>query len=191
MVDFTEETLMKAITGLKPGMPLSEIGRRLDECLEGSKYKIIRNLMGHQVQQYDLHSKKSVLVYENTENKNTMEPGEAFAIEIFITDGEGWIRSSSTSTIFSLMHETAPVRDTKVRKMLKEIAERRGQLPFSERYITEHLGYSKIDFFNARRSGNLREYQILVEKPGSKVAQFEHIIYVDDDEVIITTKHKV
>jgi methionyl aminopeptidase len=188
MVDFTEETLMKSITGLKPGMPLSEIGRRLDESVNNSEYNIVRNLMGHQLDQWDLHSRKSVFVYENKENKNKMEPGDAFAIEIFITDGKGWIRASSTSVIFSLKKQTKPVRDAKVKKLLKEINDKRKHFPFGERYVVEHLGYSKLDFFNARRTGNLQEYAILVEKPGSRVAQFEHVIYVDEDEVIITTK---
>jgi methionyl aminopeptidase len=189
MVDFTKETLMKTITGLEPGMPLSEIGRRLDECMAKSDYKIVRNLMGHQLQQWDLHSRKSIVVFEQKDNPQTLEVGEAFAIEIFITDGNGLIKSSPTSTIFSLRKKIKQVRDAKVRKIIQTIATKRRTLPFSERYVTEHLGFSKVDFFNLRRSGNLQEYSILVEKPGSKVAQFEHVIYVDEKEVIITTLH--
>ena len=188
MVDFTEETLKKAITGLKPGMPLSEIGRRLDECMKDSKYKIIRNLMGHQIQQYNLHGDKSVLVYENKENKKTMEVGEAFAIEIFITDGDGWIRSAPEVTIYSLANPNAPCRNPRVKKLIKEIWKKRKSFPFSERYIVEHLGYSKVDFFLLLKTDALHQYQVLVEKPGTKVAQFEDVIYVDENEVIITTK---
>ncbi|MBI5798099.1 type II methionyl aminopeptidase [Candidatus Woesearchaeota archaeon] len=187
MVDFTEEVLRKTITGLKPGMKVSEIGKRLDKLMEGSKYKIIKNLMGHQVQQWDLHSTKSVFVYESS-SPNTMEPGEAFAIEIFITDGAGHIKSSPTGMIYAMKKKLLPVRDTKIRKLCQIITEKRKSLPFTERYVTEHLGYSRVDFLNLKRSNNLNEYAHLLEIPGSKIAQFEDIIYMDKDKVIITTK---
>lgn len=74
LVQFTQKVLHETLTGLKPGMNLSEIGRRLDRQMAGSKYKIIRNLMGHQVNPWDLHSTKSVYVYEN-ETPHVLEPG--------------------------------------------------------------------------------------------------------------------
>jgi len=187
MVKFTEQTLKKVLTDLKPGMKVSEIGRRLDEEMKDSKYKIIRNLSGHQLDQWKLHSTKQVNVYE-TESNATMNPGEAYAVEIFITDGDGWINSSNKFIIFSMKEQQKPVRNPKVKKMIKEIFAKRKSLPFSERYVIEHLGYSKIDFFLLKQSGNLREYSMLFEKPESKVAQFEDVIYVDKDEVIVTTK---
>ena len=187
MIDFTRDVLKNTLTGLKPGMKVSEIGRRLDAQMQGSKYKIIKNLMGHQVQQWDLHSTKSVFVYEN-DSPHIMEPGDAFAIEIFITNGTGYIKSSPNAVIFALKRKLVPVRDMKVRTLCKIIYEKRRHLPFTERYIVEHLKYSKVDFFNLRKSGNLVEYPILLEVPGSKIAQFEDIIYIDTDKVSITTK---
>ncbi len=190
MVTFTDSILTKTLTGLKPGMKVSEIGKRLDEHMKGSKYKIIRNLMGHQLKQWDLHSTKSVPVYEDKNNPNTMEPGDAFAIEIFITDGNGLIKSSPKSFIYSVKQPLKAVRDPKVRKLCQEILEKRKSFPFTERYVVEHLGYSKIDFFNLKRSGNIHSYPLLLEKKGSKVAQSEHVIFIDEKEIILTTKQK-
>lgn len=187
MVNFTEKILKEALEGLKPGMKISEIGKRLDESMKNSKYKIIKNLMGHQVQQWDLHSKKSVLVYE-ADSQNTFEAGEAFAVEIFVTDGAGFIKSSPNAVIYALKKTLIPMRDTKLRELCKVIYEKRRNLPFTERYIVEHLKYSKLDFLNLKRSGNITEYPILLELAGSKVAQFEDTIYVNEDKIIITTK---
>ena len=187
MVDFTEKVLKETLTGLKPGMKVSEIGKRLDTHMKGSKYKIIKNLMGHQVQQWDLHSTKSVYVYEQ-DSPHIMEPGDAFAIEIFITDGLGFIKSSPHAVIYALKRKLIPMRDMKLRALCKEIYDKRRYLPFTERYIVEHLKYSKVDFLNLKRSANLTEYPILLETQGSKIAQFEDIIYIDTDKVIITTK---
>ena len=187
LIMFTEQVLKKTLTDLKPGMSVSEIGRRLDGHMKGSSYKIIKNLMGHQVQQWDLHSKKSVFVYENT-SPHTLDPGEAFAIEIFITNGTGVIKSSPHAVIYALKKTLAPMRDVRLRELCRLIYEKRKHLPFTERYVVEHLQYSKLDFFNLKRSGNLLEYPILLETPGSKIAQFEDVIYIDTEKVIITTK---
>lgn len=187
MVDFTEKILRETLTGLKPGMKVSEIGRRLDMHMQGSKYKIIKNLMGHQVQQWDLHSKKSVFVYES-DSPHIMELGEAYAIEIFITDGTGFIKSSPQAVIYALKKSLIPMRDMKLRQLCKTISEKRRHLPFTERYVVEHLKYSKLDFLNLKRSGNILEYPILLEVAGSKIAQFEDVIYVDQDKIILTTK---
>jgi methionyl aminopeptidase len=187
MVLFTENLLKDAISGLKPGVKISEIGRRLDEGIKNSDYRLIKNLMGHQIDKWELHSRKSVMVYE-TDNDNVLEAGEAYAVEIFVTDGVGMIKSSPNALIYALKKKLSPVRDLKVRKMCQQIQEKRRCFPFGERYITEHLGYSKMDFFNLKKSGNLVEYPILLEVPNSKIAQFEDVIYVDEDKVIVTTK---
>jgi methionyl aminopeptidase len=187
MVSFTEETLKNALKGLKPGMKISEIGKRLDLSMKDSKYKIIRNLSGHQLQAWDLHSIKSVPVFE-TPNEDLLEEGDALAVEIFITDGEGWIHSAPQALIYALTRNLAPVRNANVKKLQNDIFKRRKTLPFTERYVLEHLGYSKVDFFLLKKTDNLKEYPILVEKPGTKIAQFEDVIYVDKDKVIITTK---
>ncbi|HLC22551.1 MAG TPA: hypothetical protein VJJ79_02150, partial [Candidatus Nanoarchaeia archaeon] len=102
----------------------------------------------------------------------------------------GFIHSSPKAVIYAMKHTLAPVRDVKVKKLCQVIHEKRKTFPFSERYVVEHLGYSKVDFFNLKRSGNMISYQLLVERPGSKIAQFEDVIYIDKDDVIITTKQK-
>ncbi|MDP3728687.1 MAG: hypothetical protein Q8R18_04505, partial [bacterium] len=117
-----------------------------------------------------------------------MEAGDAFAIEIFITNGTGFIKSSPNAVIYALKKSIIPMRDMRLRQLCKTISEKRKRLPFTERYVVEHLKYSKVDFLNLKRSGNIMEYPILLEVPGSKIAQFEDVIYVDTDKVIITTK---
>ena len=90
--------------------------------------------------------------------------------------------------IYALKNNITPMRDIKLRQLCKTINEKRRHLPFTERYVVEHLKYSKLDFLNLKRSGNIMEYPILLEVPGSKIAQSEDVIYVDEKEVIITTK---
>ncbi|MBS3162390.1 type II methionyl aminopeptidase [Candidatus Woesearchaeota archaeon] len=187
MVEFTDKALKEALKDLRPGMKISVIGERLDEIMKDSKYKIIRNLMGHQLDQWELHSRKSVIVH-NHSSDNELETGEAFAVEIFITDGLGMIKSSQNAYIYALAKNLSPIRDQRVRNSYKTIFDKRKYFPFSERYVLEHLKISRLDFFGLKKSGNIVEYPLLLELPHSKIAQFEDVIYVDEDKVIITTK---
>jgi len=191
MVIFTEKILAETLKDLKPGMKISEIGKRLDEQMKGSEYKIIKNLMGHQLHQGELHGNKSVKVYEERTNDNTMDPGDAFAVEIFVTDGDGMMKAANSSTIYAMKDNLVPTRDTNTRKLAQIIFDKRGTFPFSERYVTDHLKYSKMDFFKLKQSGNIISYPLLLERKGSKIVQFEDVIYVDNDDVIITTKQNI
>jgi methionyl aminopeptidase len=79
---------------------MGEIGERIQETMEsyeveikGQTYpvKAIRNLNGHDIQQWKIHGGKSVpIVKSNDQTK--MEEGEVFAIETFGSTGNGYVR---------------------------------------------------------------------------------------------------
>jgi methionyl aminopeptidase len=79
---------------------MGEIGERIQETMEsyeveikGQTYpvKAIRNLNGHDIQQWKIHGGKSVpIVKSNDQTK--MEEGETFAIETFGSTGNGYVR---------------------------------------------------------------------------------------------------
>lgn len=101
------ENLLKASqegteTGLKhsgPDANLGEIGAQIEETiksfeveLDGKVFPIlpVKNLCGHQIEQYHIHAGKSVpIVKENT--NLWMWVGEFFAIETFASTGKGKI----------------------------------------------------------------------------------------------------
>ena len=74
------------------------------------------------------------------------------------------------------------------REILEFIAENYNALPFAKRWLVEKFGAIKTELFlkEALAKNILRPYYILVENPGTKVAQAEHTVFVDDKPIILT-----
>jgi methionyl aminopeptidase len=103
MYDNLLESVREATnTGIKEAgidARMGEIGAAIQETMEsyeceinGKTYpvKAIRNLNGHDIQQWKIHGGKSVpIVKSNDQTK--MEEGETFAIETFGSTGNGYV----------------------------------------------------------------------------------------------------
>ena len=79
---------------------MSDLGGAIQEVMEsyeveikGTMYpvKAIRNITGHNINQYIIHGGKSVPFVKNDE-QTKMEEGEVFAIETFGSTGKGNVR---------------------------------------------------------------------------------------------------
>jgi methionyl aminopeptidase len=62
--------------------------------VENRTYPIraIRNITGHNIDQYRIHAGKSVPFIAHEDDGTKMEEGEVYAIETFGTTGKGWLR---------------------------------------------------------------------------------------------------
>jgi len=78
---------------------MSEIGAAIQEVMEsyeveikGKTYpvKAVRNITGHNIEQYRIHGGKSIPFVKNT-SQQKMEEGEVFAIETFGSTGRGYM----------------------------------------------------------------------------------------------------
>ena len=79
---------------------MSDIGAAIQEAMEsyeveigGQTYPVkpIRNLNGHNIDQYSIHGGKSVPIVKGGD-QTKMEEGETFAIETFGSTGKGYVR---------------------------------------------------------------------------------------------------
>ncbi|PQE30478.1 putative Methionine aminopeptidase 2 protein [Rutstroemia sp. NJR-2017a WRK4] len=166
---------------------MGEIGERIQETMEsyeveikGQTYpvKAIRNLNGHDIQQWKIHGGKSVpIVKSNDQTK--MEEGEVFAIETFGSTGNGYVRDDYECSHYAKRADapTVPLRIASASKLLNVINKNFGTLPFCRRYL-DRLGQEKYLLgLNALVSNGIVEsYPPLVDKKGSYTAQFEHTI---------------
>lgn len=79
---------------------MSDIGAAIQETMEsyeveiaGTTYQVkpIRNLNGHNINQFQIHGGKSVPIVKGGD-QTKMEEGEVFAIETFGSTGKGYVR---------------------------------------------------------------------------------------------------
>ena len=162
-----------------------EIGKKIQETIESHGFLPIINLSGHQIERYDLHAG---LTIPNINNKSTdiISPG-SYAIEPFVTNGNGKIRDGKPSGIYMLTNPKTP-RTPIAREILNYIGEEYQTIPFCSRWIVKKFGAKT--FFALKQleeNGSLHQFPQLIESSNSKVAQTEHTILIDDRKVAVTT----
>lgn len=186
IIKASEDALESAIKTIKVGVQLREIGKAINNAIQGHGLNPIVNLSGHSVKQYELHAGISI---PNYDNKATTEITKGlYAIEPFATSGNGRVRDGRPSETYRLINEKN-IRSPTARKMLGFIIEEYQTLPFCSRWLVKKFGtIALIGLKQLEENGNLHRYPVLMESSNAKVAQTEHTILVEDDKITVTTR---
>jgi len=186
LVKASRDALNAALKVIQIGTPLGEIGKAIQETIQGYGFSPVRNLSGHGLASYNIHDKPSIPNFD-TGDTTELQKGMHIAIEPFATNGKGMIYESSPATVFSLVKKK-PVRNPFARQALKEIEKYKG-LPFTKRWLTRKLGALKVALALKELTNQdiVREYAPLPDMDHGIVTQAEHTAIIDD-KVIITTK---
>ena len=86
LVKVTEECLWRGIEAVKPGRPLSDIGRAIEDNARKHRYGVVRAFIGHGIGE-QFHTDIQVLHYYDERASMIMRPGMTFTIEPMITLG--------------------------------------------------------------------------------------------------------
>jgi methionyl aminopeptidase len=182
----SEFALENALKIIKKNVTLTEIGAVIQKSIVDSGFSPIRNLSGHSLGVYSVHSGLTIPSYENN-NKTELEEG-AYAIEPFATSGHGLVYDGGKSGIYRLDKEGS-VRDPASRKILKYIKDNYSTLPFCERWLTKQFGSrTRTALLFLEKAGILHHYAQLVEKSHAPVSQAEHTVLIYDNKVEVTTR---
>ncbi|KAL7273973.1 Methionine aminopeptidase 2 [Rhizina undulata] len=166
---------------------MSDIGAAIQEVMEsyeveigGQIYQVkpIRNLNGHNINQYQIHGGKSVPIVKGGD-QTKMEEGETFAIETFGSTGKGYVRDDMETSHYAknLDAPNVALRLSSAKNILNVITKNFGTLPFCRRYL-DRLGQDKylLGLNNLVANGIVEAYPPLCDIKGSYTAQFEHTI---------------
>ncbi|MFT3842319.1 MAG: type I methionyl aminopeptidase [Myxococcaceae bacterium] len=126
LVQITHECLMKGIEAVKPGEPVSDIGRAIEEWATKHGYSVVRNYCGHGVGPV-FHSALQIPHYYDARARRMMEPGMTFTIEPMINQGgwedriwdDGWTAVTSDLKRSAQFEHTVLVTDTGVEILTK------------------------------------------------------------------------
>lgn len=186
LIKSAEDALKKALDITKLGTKINEIGKEIDSEISKQGFISVRNLSGHSIDQYDVHSGITIPNYDNLQEIE-LEEG-LYAIEPFSTNGSGSVRDGKPSGIYQL-NNPLPTRDPTTRKVLQFIAEEYQTLPFSSRWIYKKFGARGLfSLKQLEQQGILYQYPQLIEKSDGIVAQAEHSIIIQKVKTIITTE---
>lgn len=189
LVDAAEASLSAAERIVKVGVPLGDIGKAIEDEISSRGFKPIKNLSGHGLGYYKIHTPPSIPNYNNL-SKVIVKPGMTFAIEPFVTTGKGHVNESGYPTIFSYV-KAGPVKLAITRAILTKIKTYNG-LPFAvheligKEFSLDELQQGLDELINSRI---ITGYPPLVEEAKGMVAQAENSVLVDKNgNVLITTR---
>jgi methionyl aminopeptidase len=87
LVRVTRECLERGIGAVKPGQPISDIGRAIEDHAHAYDYGVVRTFVGHGIGE-QFHTDVEVPHYYTPRARTIMEPGMTFTIEPMITEGD-------------------------------------------------------------------------------------------------------
>ena len=197
-----------AIEQMHPGTPWHKVGDIAEQIHTDAGFQPIRNLCGHQLEQWNLHAGVSVPAYrcgaDNPGFKGTVKADSFYAVEPFNTTGqEGLIENVSPRNSSNIYRITGDVdwRKALAKKNLKPLGaqlarnlqERYNTLPFAERWAFPMLAKPFPDADEESRVSKwkalmkklisirfIETYHILRCVNGGNVGQFEHTVFVSD-----------
>jgi len=187
LLQASQDALDNALKIIKPGITTGEIGKTIQDTIQGAGFAPVRNLSGHGLDRYVQHTKPNIPNF-NSGDDFKITSGMVFAVEPFASTGAGIVRDSGSATLFSLSQKR-PVRNQIARQVLSEIENYNG-LPFTIRWLTKKLGIkAKLGMRELMQAGILHDYPPLADQSKGIVSQAEHTILIDNDGAVhITTK---
>ncbi len=118
LVRVTEECMWLGIEAVKPGRPLSDLGRAIEQHARAHRYGVVKAFIGHGIGE-QFHTDIQVLHYYDSRSTMLMRPGMTFTIEPMITLGswqhrmwdDGWTAVTSDGKRTAQFEHTVLVTD--------------------------------------------------------------------------------
>ncbi|MBS1266935.1 MAG: Methionine aminopeptidase [Candidatus Woesearchaeota archaeon] len=187
LVKASREALDNAIKVVKAGVQVGEIGKVIQDTITGYGFAPIRNLSGHGLDEYNVHTPPNI-PNTATGDTTTLEEGDVVAIEPFASTGAGIVIETSNPTLFQLV-EPKPVRDRTTRKILQQIINY-NNLPFAKRWLVNDFPLFKVNFALKRMLDKdiISSFPPLADKAKGIVSQAEYTVVVEKNGCRILTK---
>ncbi len=97
----TREAMLRGIRAVRPGRPVSVVGRVIESYAKRFGYGVVRDYTGHGVGP-SFHTRPTILHYDEPRATTVMEPGMTFTVEPMLTlGGYGWYSWDDDWTILT------------------------------------------------------------------------------------------
>jgi len=162
------------------GAAIQEVMESHEIELDGKTYQVksIRNLNGHSISPYQIHSGKTVPIIKGGE-ATIMEENEFYAIETFGSTGRGYVHDDMETSHYMKNFDVGhvPLRMQRSKQLLNTINKNFGTLAFCRRWL-DRLGEERylMALKDLGEKGIVEPYPPLCDVKGCYTAQYEHTI---------------
>ena len=118
LINATYEAMMKAISILKPGIKLGDIGNEIQSYAENKNFSVVRDFCGHGISNV-FHEYPNVLHYGKKNTGMKLESGMTFTIEPMINAGkydvkilnDGWTAATKDKSLSAQFEHTIGITE--------------------------------------------------------------------------------
>ena len=118
LIKATHESLMRAISILKPGIKLGDIGYEIQTYIEEKGFSVVRDFCGHGIGT-NFHEPPNILHYGSKNTGMEIKPGMTFTIEPMINAGEfhtktlndGWTAVTKDKSLSAQFEHTVGITE--------------------------------------------------------------------------------
>lgn len=171
LISAVELALEHVVRSVRPGTLTTDIGETIEDTLTERGFQPVKQLTGHSLGQYDLHSGVSIPNYASG-SRQRLKTDDVVAIEPFATAGNNDI-TYGKPLIFRVL------KGAYMDDVTMNLKRRFCHLPFAGRWVPG------IDLARIR---NLGEYPVLLNRFAGVVAQAEHTVIVHEDGCEVITR---
>jgi methionyl aminopeptidase len=188
LVKASEQATKVAIRMMRPGAKLNTIGALIEDTIKSAGFNPVRQLSGHQLKEYELHSEKQVPCVSG-KAEVLVEEGEVFAVETFASTGSGNVTDLPNPLIYQLLPIRVPVRFKGTKQFLGIARKDYKEFPFAERWMAQQMKHAtmKMAIRELQQNGALISHHILAEEKGEFVSQSEHTVIITESGYEQTT----
>jgi len=196
MQEVAEIAFEKALSVIEPNGSVFKVGEIVEKTLNEKGYKPIRNLSGHLMTQYSLHGGVSIPNYNVPKNARDKShkfiPGNAYAVEPFVTTGAGQVFDDDNMTIYRHYRNLEEHKISDDSKAIYNYIEKNfNGLPFSWRWVY-NAGFSSLKIKKVRNTLLQKQvihgYPVLIESKYAPVTQVEDTLYVEKENIFVLTR---
>jgi methionyl aminopeptidase len=127
LVRVTEECMWRGIEAVRPGRPVNDIGRVIQDHAKRNRFEVIRAFIGHGIGE-QFHTDLQILHYYDANATTVMRPGMTFTIEPMISAGtwkhqiwdDGWTAVTPDGKRVAQFEHTILVTDDGADVLTKE-----------------------------------------------------------------------
>lgn len=188
-IDATNEAIENALSIIKKGRTVREIGKEIARSIEAKNLKPIKNLGGHGIGINNLHNDPFIPNFDN-KDETKLEEDTVIAIEPFATNGKGLITETAFVEICTF-NEITNVRSNDARILLTEIEKRYGEKPFAIRWLSDIVN-TKFKLYVAMneliKADAIIPIPALIEIGNGLISQTEVEVIVKQDSCEVVTK---
>jgi methionyl aminopeptidase len=189
MVLANRAILSDALKTIRHEVVVGSVGEVVELEAGRRGYRPISNLAGHQLDQYVLHAGVSI-PNDRERTEASFMTGRAYAIEPFLVSHTalGLVMNGPPGNIYRLVSRKRN-KDKAIAEATEFIWQSYKSLPFSSRWFAKGFGGAAAASLlqSLLKQRIIMTYPVLVTADGVLVSQFEHTVYVAENETMVTT----